>query len=400
MILKMAFRNILRHKRRTLLTSLMMLGGYVLISFSLALVDGTYSDMIELFTSQSTGHAQIHHQKYIENQSIYDAIKTYPSLKKKLENHPRVRAFSPRIKGGALAFNKDKTFGVEIRGINWENESKVTTIEKRLAHGRWPTTIKHNHVLLGGKVAETLELKLNDELVLISQAADGSVANDIFHVSGIFKKEGQGPDDYSIYMDILSAKEFYSTQFIHEIAIELNHIDNAREFSNLFELDSKLSIRPWQEVEEDFFRAMQVDKKGNAVSYTIIMIVVALGILNTVLMSILERTREFGVLKAIGTSPLRLGLMIVLEAQMISFFSIGVGSILAFFINSYFSKFGIHFSEPMSYGGMLITGMFAKISPSSFYHPALIVIFTTLIVSFYPAIKSAFISPIDALREN
>ena len=233
MLFKMAFRNIFRHKRRTLLTSLMMLGGFTLISFSLALVDGAYGDMITVFTSQTTGHVQIHHKKYIHSQSIHHSIKNYASLKNKLKNHAKVAAFAPRIKSGALAFKKEKTFGVEVIGIDWQLEPQVTTIKKRLESGLWPSKNGQNFILIGAKIAEVLKLKMQDELILISQGADGSIANDIFYVKGIFKKEEQGADDYSVYMDLSSAMQFYTTNFIHEVAIKLFDINNAKHFSKV-----------------------------------------------------------------------------------------------------------------------------------------------------------------------
>lgn len=400
MIFKMAFRNIFRHKRRTFLTSLMMLGGYCLISFSLSLVDGSYGNLIRFFTSQKTGHLQIHHKKYVETESIHDNIKNYKQISSGLSKDRLVEAFSPRIKSGALAFKKEKAVGVQLIGIDWTKEALVTTIKKRLEKGHWPSSQLKNEVIIGGKIAKVLNLNLGDELILISQGADGSIANDIFYVKAIFQSEDQALDDYSVYTDLSSAQSFFSTKAIQEIAIKLKRIDFASKFAKSFNPGENLVIRPWQKIEEEFFRAMEVDKKGNTVSYIIIMIVVALGILNSVLMSILERIKEFGVLKAIGTSPKNLIMMIIMEAQFIAIISVIFGAILSFFINLYFVKYGISLSEPMTYGGMFISHIFAEITPRCFVQPALIVFGTSFLVSLYPAFKSARVSPVEALREN
>ncbi|MDH5647679.1 MAG: FtsX-like permease family protein, partial [Candidatus Heimdallarchaeota archaeon] len=288
----------------------------------------------------------------------------------------------------------------QLIGIDWKKEPLVTTIKKRLGNGVWPDSNGKNEVIVGQKIASVLQLNLGDELILISQGADGSIANDIFYIKAIFEAEDQGIDDYSIYTDISSAQTFFSFQAIQEVAIKLNHINMVTNFAKSFNPGGNLVIRPWQEVEEEFFRAMEVDKKGNMVGYIIIMIVVALGILNSVLMSILERIKEFGVLKAIGTSPKNLILMIIMEAQFIAIISVILGAILSFFINLYFVKYGISLSEPMTYGGMLISHIFAEITPRCFIQPAFIVFGTTFLVSLYPAVKSARVSPIEALREN
>ncbi|MDB9787105.1 FtsX-like permease family protein [Bacteriovoracaceae bacterium] len=400
MLFKMAIRNVFRQKRRTLFTALMMIGGFVLLSFSLAFIAGTYGDMISLFTAQTTGHVQIHNSQFVETESIHDGIQDWEKIGKTFEKRDEVRGFSFRIRGTALAIHKEQTQGAEILGIDWLNESNVTSVQKRLGRGKWPNSLGENEVVVGEKLSSILKVNLGDELILISQGADGSIANDIFHIVGIFSKEEQGVDDYRVYIDLQSAQYFYATNYVHEIVIKLDDIDKSRDFAKSLELTEGLTARAWQEIESDFYRAMQADKKGNNVSFVIIMMVVALGVLNTVLMSILERKKEFGVLQALGTPPRMLAGLIITETQIIVLISLIFGCIIASGINLYFTKFGISLPEPMTYGGIKISSMFARMTFESYLYPAIVIACSTLFISIYPAWKVVSISPTDAMREH
>ncbi|MCB9061098.1 MAG: ABC transporter permease [Halobacteriovoraceae bacterium] len=399
MLLKIAFRNVLRQRRRTLLTALMMIGGYVLISFSLALVEGSYSGIINFFTSQDTGHVKIQNKNYPQSELIHDGVNSIKILEQDLLNSKEVDSFAPRFISGALAFIGNKTVGAEVRGLNWEREKKVTNIEKRIEQGQWTTSIGNNEVLIGKKISQILKVNLNDEIVLFSQGADGSMANDIFIIKGICESDGNSIDDYRIYMDMNSAQNFYSSDKIHEYAVKLKNIKDSQHFSKIFFPGKNNIVRPWQEVEKEFFKAMEIDKKGNRISYLIIMLVVSLGILNTVLMSTLERTREFGVMKAIGTTPLHLIFQIILEGQILAVISCFFAFFISFLINFYFQKFGISFAQPISYGGMYMTGMYAQIDLNVFLSPFIIVSLCTFVVSLYPAFRITQISPVVAMRE-
>ncbi len=398
MLLKLAIRNVLRHKRRTFLTAFMMVGGYILLSFSISLVEGAYGDTIKLFTDQYTGHVQIHNKSYIDKKNLYNTIKQPIQLEAQLSSETEIRSFSSRILSGALSFANKKTSGVEVIGVNWSKEENTTGATKRLEKGVWPNSSGKNEVVVGAKLFKSLKLKINDELILISQGADGSIANDIFLVKGVFKSGGR--DDYRVYTDVESAQEFYSLygQY-HEYVISLKNFNLAKSFSDSLKVSSDLLVRPWQEVEVDFYRAMEVDKKGNRIGYIIITLVVALGVLNTVLMSILERTREFGVLIALGTSNGFIIKLILLEAQIISTMGIVIGFLFSYMINSYFSVHGISLGESFSYGGIVFDKMHAVITLTSFLFPAIVISGSTFLVSLYPCFRATSISPVEAMRD-
>lgn len=400
MLIKMAKRNIFRHRRRTLLTSFMMVLGYIFISFSVALVEGGYGDIINLFTSQYTGHAQIHNKKYIDSPTLNKTISGSNALVQKLKQNKKVKAVSRRVKSGALAFAGKKTLGVEVVGIDAADEKVLSNYHKRVFKGAdFSETSEQLEALVGKKAAESLKLKIGDEIVLISQGADGSIANDIFKVNGFIGSKQASKDDYKVYIRNQDAFEFYSLYGrVHEIPILLKDFHQAASFSSQLELTDGLAIRPWQMIEADFYKLMETDKKGNNVTLLILIIVVAVGVLNTVLMSTLERTREFGVLKALGTSPKNIFSLVCLEGLGIATISVVIGTIISLALNYYLSVDGINVGE-VEFGGMVMSEMKAAMSLSSYLIPTAVIYLTTFLVCLYPAIRAAKMQTIDALRD-
>jgi ABC-type lipoprotein release transport system permease subunit len=158
-----------------------------------------------------------------------------------------------------------------------------------------------------------------------------------------------------------------------------------------------LEIDPWQVVESQFYRAMQADIKGNRYTIIVFTIIIAFGVLNTVLMIILERTREFGVLKALGTRPFQIFAIIVMESVFLSMISIVIGTALGMFGNWMLSIYGITYPTPIEYGGFVFDKLTARITVRSLVMPALIISATALLVSIPPAIRAARIIPVKAM---
>ena len=161
---------------------------------------------------------------------------------------------------------------------------------------------------------------------------------------------------------------------------------------------SDLDVFPWQVVEQEFYRVMKADIEGNEIQQYTIIFLVCIGVLNTILMNILERTGEFGVLKAIGTTPQRIFSQIFIEALMLALLSCLVGLIVAIPINWYLVDFGLQLPEPMEMSGLTIEAMTGEMSVWIFLRPAVIILFATGLIALYPAYRAAKIVPLDAMR--
>lgn len=406
LILKIAFRNIFRQKRRSLYTALSVIIGFTLLSISIGLAEGGYGHLIEMFTRGYTGHVQIHQKDYLERPGLYKNFQYNDELIQSLNSIEEIKSYTPRIHSGSLAFIDKKTTGIQLIGINPALEQKTTTIAAKLGKGRFisETTLEepHNEMIIGNGIAEILRAKIGSEIVLIGQGADGSIANDIFKVVGIMKKENDSTERTKCYIHLYKAQEFLTMHGkVHEVAIVLNSYKDARGTSEKLQTvlnNDKLEVAPWQKVEEVFYKSMQADKAGNKVMIVIIVLVVGLGVLNTVLMSILERTREFGVMKAMGTTPLKIGLIIVTETVILSIIAATFSIFTSILANWPLVKYGIKYDQPLSVGGIYFEAIYSDWVYEAFMTPYVVVVLTAIVVSVFPAIKVMLIKPVDAIR--
>ncbi|MCG2725225.1 MAG: FtsX-like permease family protein [Elusimicrobia bacterium] len=403
LILRMARRNILRQKRRTLLTALMISGGFLLFSLSLGISEGTYGSIIEMFTRMHTGDIQIHKSGYLQRSSLYKTINNADDLKIALKKMEFIKSFAPRVYSSALSFAGAKTSGAIIMGLDPDMEAVSTSLALQVKTGNFLPFEPSKKVILGKGLADILKVKLNDEISLIGQGADGSIANENFHIIGIMGENGSSFGQRHCFMHIKDAQDFLSLgPKIHELAIVLNNHKGARKRAKDIKLalnDKSIDIDPWQVIEKDFYNAMRADRKGANISNFIIMVIVLIGVLNTILMSILERTREFGVMKAIGASPSDIFKLIMTEVILLGLVSIVIGIIGAFAINYYLSIHGIPVT-PIAYGGIKFTQMISSIEAKVIYQPTYVFLIAIVLTGLYPALRAANILPIKALGDR
>lgn len=400
---KLAFRNILRQRRRSILTALSMSGGYVLCVLSFSLVDGSYSNVIRIFTEDQTGHVQIHKDDYVKRAKIYKTIDDQAAVREVLDRHEEVVSYAPRVYAPALSYAGDHNSPVQVVGIAPEMEARTSRVEQKLREGNWLVTTPgpegYYGALIGRGVAEALDIGLGDEIILISQGADGSIANDIYLVNGIVGTR-TSTDRLSVYLPLMAAQEFLTLQGrVHEYAIVLEDIDDAREVAAELQAElPRLTVSPWQVVRETFYKTMESDKRGNRFTLGVVLFIVFIGVLNTVLMSVLERTREFGVLKAIGSRPLKILSLITLETLILACMSLAVGIVIAIPVIAFFTLRGIEMPEPVDLGGVQFSFMTGAFNFEVFAVPILIILFYALVVSIPPGIRAARVSPTAAMR--
>ena len=411
LIFKLALRNILRNRRRSLLTIISMGGGYFLLSIMSALTEGSYSNMIDIFTSDHTGHIQIHKGDYLARPSLYKTLNDFSAIEQEVLAHKNVVAVAPRVYAPSLAYGKNKSFPTQVIGIDPDKEAVATLLKSKLNQGTFLSSGRTQEgyfpALIGASLSKNLKLDIGDEIVLISQGIDGSIANDIFIVSGIVGTESSY-ERLNVYLSLPAIDQFItSAGRVHELAVKLTHQKYARSVASdlqdnvqLNEIEAQLNIAPWQVVEEAFYRGMQADKKGNYVSMGIIIFIVAIGVLNTVLMGTLERTHEFGVLRAIGTRPFGVFRLIILESTILAMLACLLGAVFALPMNYWMQTVGFELPQPIDMGGIEFSYMLGEVSWFSMGMPAIVVLLSTIVVSIFPAVRAASISPLQAMQEH
>lgn len=405
LILKLAFRNILRQRRRSLLTGLSMTGGYILTAFSLSLVEGSYNNVIDIFTLDHTGHIQIHKDNYMRRPKMYKSIDQRELVEAVLTDHSDVISFAPRVFAPALAYAGNKTSPAKVLGVDIELEPRTSRLAQKVGTGTYfsadPNSEGYFQAMIGRGLAERLRLGIGDEIVLISQGADGSIANDIFVVSAVVGNK-TSYDRLAVYLPLVAAQAFLSMgERVHEYVILVdNKKINLKVASSLQAALPHLTVSPWQTVEESFYNSMQADKQGNSFAMGIIIFIVFIGVLNTVLMSVMERTREFGVLRAIGSRPIEIIKMVFLETTFLASISIAIGFVISIPLIIWFTEVGFLLPEPIDMGGIHFQQLQGEFSLLVFAAPAAIILGFATIVSLPPGLRAARILPRDALGSH
>ena len=402
LLFRIAFRNVFRQVRRSVLTALAMTGGFVLASFSIAWADGSYNEVISLFTRHRLGHIQIHAEGYLERPSLYRTVRAAAGVAHALTSQPDVEAWSPRVFSAGLASVYDRAAGARIVGIDPHREEKTTAFSRKVRRGRGLGSDPANEAVVGLGLAEVLAADVGDKCVLVSQGADGSIANDAYTIVGVLDTGEDAGNLADLYLHIRDAQDLLVLDDrVHEIAVvvqDLNHVMPVARAIETSLADPTLDVAPWQRFAADFYHAMEVDQRGMWISLSIIILIVAVGVLNSVLMTVLERRREYGVLKALGTKPKQMFALILMEINILALGSILLGFVLAFCINAFVSVRGLGLPEPISYGGMEFSYLHTEINLRSFVIPAVTVLATATIAGLLPALKAVRTDPADAMR--
>ena len=402
--LKVALRNVLRQKRRTLLTVLTMMGGFTLASLSIAWSDGTYNTIIDMFTRNQLGHIQVHGMGYLDKPTLYNTIDDYTEVGESIEAVEGVEHWAPRIYAAGLASVVDKSAGVRIIGVDPLLETASTRLDKKVTRGRTLSQKGSREVLLGKGLAEVLHADPGDEFVILTQGADGSLANDLYSIVGIVEAADAISDQTTVYMSLVDAQELLVLYGrVHEIAVVVDDLDNVRDVSVALEetLGGRdLAVAPWQEFAREFYTAMKADQQGTWIMLFVIVLIVSVGVLNTVLMTVLERTREYGVLRAIGARPFQICRLVIYEVIIMAVGSVFVGFWIALILNYSLSHYGIEMPSAFTYGGIEFSAMYTEINTRSFVIPGITVLISAVVVSIFPAVKAARTSPAKAMRTH
>lgn len=402
MIIKIAFRNIFRQKRRTILTALAMIVGFMLSSVFIGWSDGIYSDIIDTFTRNRIGHIQVHREGYLDRPSLYKNITDYETIGKKIQNTDGVEAWTPRLYAAGLGSVGENSTAVRVVGIDVRRETNATEFSQKVIEGRPFQEIALNEAVIGTGLKKILKAKIGSDFVLFSQAADGSIANDLYKIVGIAESGDDITDRMTCYLNLTAAQELFVLDgCIHEFVVIVSNINNVHKVTDEIIAsvnDSTLVVSPWQEIAKSFYNAMQVDKQGDAFGRLVIILIVAMGVLNTVLMSVMERTREYGLMRAVGTKPFQIFWLVLCEVVIIAIISIIIGAIIGTIVNYILSIYGIKITEGFTYGGMKFDKLHAEVNVRSLIIPTFTVMFSALLFSLYPAIKAARILPAKAMR--
>jgi putative ABC transport system permease protein len=405
-IIKLAWRNVWRNKRRTILTLLTIVVGAAMIIFSNAFAKGGHDQMIEDAVAANIGHIQIHEKGYWDSRTIDYAFQADNRLMDALKNDVRISGFSMRIHADGLLSYKNTTAGAMIQGVDPNTENSISNLyTKVIKGGRYLTAKDKNSIVMGETLAKNLEAKVGSVVTMISQGFDGSIAAERFTIVGLFRSGNPEYDQGLIIMPLALAKETFSMMgYIHSIAIRLkssSDMDNVKEYLKKYVDTKSTEILGWDELMPEMVQFIAMDDISAYIFDLILFLVVAFGILNTIQMSIFERTREFGVMLSIGTAPRQIVGIVMFESLFITVLGIIGALVLGYSISYYFYVNPIDFSTYAEEMAVFSISMILMPADATFINGAVTTIVTLvlcLLFSMFPARKAAKLNPIDAIR--
>lgn len=407
LILRLAWRNVGRNKRRTALTLAAVVFAVVLVVHMIALTSGVHARMIEDNVRMHAGHLQLTAAGYLEDRTLERFVSWTPALARAVDGVPGVAAAAPRVNGFALLSNGPASQGVALLGIDPAREARVSTWPARVARGAFLGT-GGREILLGERLADALRVDVGGEVLVYTVAYTLENAYELFTVCGVVRAPDPTLERSLALISLADAQTLFAYEGrVSEVAMlarEPTRIEEARAAlatAVAGVTSTPLDVNPWWVVMPELDQMLVIDNAQNYSMLAILVVVVAFGILNTILMSVLERQRELGVMLALGLSPRAVFRLVYVESLLLSGIGLALGLALA-----------LPGAAIMERHPIPITGEIQQMSEMFGVTPVItweldawnpliaagLMIGVALLAALYPAAKAAAGRPVDALR--
>lgn len=404
MLWTLAVRNVLRNRRRSLITMLSIAVGLAALTFLWGFIDGMNRQMVQNTTRYFAGDVQVHLKGYHEDPSLDRAIDSGPRLLDAVRAEPSVAAAALRLQANALASRADRSRGVMAFGVEPRDEATVTDLFKAVVDGRAFDGPGDVGVLIGEHLAEALGARAGDDIVLLGQAYDGSVASARLPVRGVFRTKIDDLDGYVAVLPMATMRDFLAApQAATAVVVRLrNRASLVRAVDGLSQrVGPDHEVVGWSTLLPMVAISVRYHEVMGYVVLTIFFVMVAASVANPVLMAVLERTREFGVMLALGTRPSLLFGLVMAEASLLGGAGLALGNLLGIAVTSYFGRRGIDL-------GAFEAGLRTMPGLSDIVYPVVVaersamvsalVFVIALAMAVYPALRAARLEPVASIR--
>lgn len=385
---KLAWRNLWRNKRRTLITSASIFFGVLLSAFMSSMQEGSYAQYIKTIVNFYSGYIQVHQKGYWNNKVIGNTLE-YNVVKNKLNNTKGITFYTPRLETYALASSEELTKGVLVIGIAPKKEDSITNLSRRIIKGHFLSK-DDKGVVLGSALAKFMKLNVNDTLVLLSQGYHGASAAGKYRVKGIIKQPSPELDRTVVYMDISNCQDLFSAEGrLTSIVIMVQNINDVPGIKSdlITKLGDDYEVMDWKELNSILMKQIDSDRASGIIIKGILYMIIAFGILGTVIMMTAERRKEFGVLIAVGLQKYKLDYILIMEILLLGVVGIISGIAVSIPLTWYFTLHPIPLTGQAG-EAMLKMGfdpiMAFSMKASVYYDQALTIFIFTLLISLYP----------------
>ena len=407
MILKIAWRNIWRNKKRTLITTLSISGALFLIILMRSMQFGFYDNIINTIVQSYSGYVQVHANGYWDKQSVNNSMEVNEKLINEINSINGIDNVAKRLQTFSLVSKGEKSKGVIITGIEIEKEQLITDWDKKIIEGS-KSFDNADRIILSKGIAEYFDVTMGDTLVLFGQGYQGMMAAGKYVANGIIDLKNPKLNEMAIFMDIESAQDYISSENIatHLIIDKKEYYDENKIAEDVRKtISSDYEVMTWKEILPELDQMITADNVGGLIMAFILYVIVCFGMFGTVLMMTEERMYEFGVLLSIGMAKIKLYLIILLETIMLSSIGVIIGVLTTRPISHYFNRNPINME---SFGEGLGDAMgefgFDPIMPFSInwdipISHAAFIFGISLLISIYPAIRILSLNPVKAMKK-
>ncbi len=398
-----AYRDLGRNRRRSLLTLIAVALGLGLLILTAGLIDGAVAGSIANNIRLQTGHVQIRAESYEEDKSSLayeDLVENAHSLAQQVQALPQVRAAAPMLWASGILQMRDETVGVRVFGIDTLANTSAP-IRESIVAGQFLTPDDRGGLLIGQRLANSLGIQVNDQVSLLINTANEQSDEAPFTVRGLYATGVPTYDDVTIFLPLDKAQAFTHTEGrASTIMIQLHDKESAAVVAASLSAP-QFKVLTWQDMNQMILQAVETSMGIMYLMYLIVLGVVAVVIANTLLMSVFERTREMGILAALGMKKRQILLMFLLEAATLGLIGVLLGNLLGSLGVWYLAVEGWHIgevanvaSEAMAYGETI----YAQFAPQDMFNLSIAAMVIILLASLYPAWLAARMEPVEALR--
>ena len=403
--LQMAWRNLWRQPRRTWLTAGAMIFTNGLMVFLISLQIGMYQLMLDAGLRPMTGHLQVQQVDYNEEQKLRQAVPAVDQLAQTLRADFHSDTVSARGAAFALVSSDERSYGVQVLGVDPRHEPQVSSLPGLVRRGRFLEQNDASEVVVGALLAKNLRADLGDELTLLGTGRDGSFAANVAEIVGIFESGMPDLDRSFVEVPLGYFQDTFAMEGAgHSIVVRADSLRDVSELKGramaLLPADEQLTVRDWDELQPGLKQSIQGDVSSAIFTYAVLIVLVAFSVLNTQLMSVLERTREFGVVMALGVGPRRLGWLVFLETAFLGLLGAVLGILLGLLILLITMRTGIAIPgmEEMMSRFNLPHRIYPEFSWIGTFTGPVVVYFASLFAAVYPALRLRKLEPVEAMR--
>ena len=376
-----------------------------LLVFMISLQFGMYDLMIDNTLKSFTGHVQVQAPGYKDDQKIRQVVRGADDIAVSLRETLAIDSVAVRSAAFVLLSSEDRSYGVQLFGVDPAFEPKVSSIPGLVVEGEFPTGRDAQEIVIGDVLARNLKVGLGDEVTLLGSGRDGSFAAAVATVVGIFSS-GVADIDRSIaelpigfFNDV-----FYMEDAAHSVVVlapALSVVDSyVTDIEALLPAGEPLVVHDWEALQPGLKQAIQADISSAFFMYGVLVILVAFSVMNTQLMSVLERTHEFGVVMSLGLTPGRLGRLVILETALMGFAGLLLGALVGGLITLWFNQNGFSYPgmDQMAASFNLPSRFYPEVTLYGLFLGPTVVFAGSILAAVYPALRLHWLQPVEAMQ--